>query len=64
MPCRRCFMPTLTDLEIKLLLRLVKDSSFPMEQGYPPAVTTHAVAKRTERKLEKMLEHSETEFET
>jgi hypothetical protein len=57
-------MPNLTDLEINLLLRLVKDSSFPMEKGYPPALTTHAVAKRAERKLEKMLEHNETEFET
>lgn len=56
MSCKDCFLPKLNEQEINLLLVALDSCIFPIEQDLPQAITTHAAAKRAERKLRKMLE--------
>ena len=56
MTCKDCYKPKLNEQEIHLLLVALKACIFPIEQSVPQAITTHAAAKRAERKLRKMLE--------
>mgnify|MGYP000110471898 CR=1 FL=1 len=56
MTCKDCYKPKLNEQEIRLLLVALDACIFPIEQSVPQAITTHAAAKRAERKLRKMLE--------
>jgi len=56
MTCKDCYKPKLNEQEILILLASLNACIFPIEQSVPQAITTHAAAKRAERKLRKMLE--------
>tara|TARA_R100000951_G_scaffold38232_1_gene32445 strand:+ start:193 stop:366 length:174 start_codon:yes stop_codon:yes gene_type:complete len=56
MTCKDCYKPKLSEQEILILLASLDACIFPIEQSVPQAITTHAAAKRAERKLRKMLE--------